>query len=384
MSKIEKLTEFVKSIYGNDRFIPLHEPYFNGNEKKYLNECIDSTYVSSVGKFVDDFEESIAKYANAKYAIATMNGTAALHTALMLAGVGNDDEVITQSVSFIATCNAIKYCNAEPVFIDIDKKTLGLSASALIDFLENGIYQDLNGFSYNLITKKRIKACVPMHTFGHPCEIDKIVDICKKYKILVIEDAAEALGSFYKNQHCGTFGDIGVLSFNGNKTLTAGGGGIILTDNKEFAQLAKHLTTTAKVPHKWDFNHDMIGYNYRMPNINAALACAQLEQIDFVLKSKRETAIKYKKFCKENDLFFVDEPSNAKSNFWLNAIVLKNKVEREEYLKLTNSNNVMTRPLWDLMSNLKMFENCYKDDLSNSIWVRERIVNIPSSVNLNS
>lgn len=263
-----EIIDFIKSIYGNDKFIPLHEPKFLGNEKKYLKECIDSTFVSSVGKFVDKLEVKIAKYTGAKYVIATTNGTSALHLSLILAGVEQDNEVITQPLNFVASCNAISYCKANPIFIDVDKSTMGLSPEALESFLEKNT-KIIDGKCINKKTKKIIKACVPMHSYGHPCRIDEIKKILKKNHIFLIEDAAESLGSFYKNKHTGTFGKLGVISFNGNKIITAGGGGCIVTNDKSLAVKAKHLSTTAKIPHLWDFNHDMIGYNYRMPNLNA-------------------------------------------------------------------------------------------------------------------
>ena len=265
----EDVINFIQSTYQSKDFIPLHEPKFIGNEKKYLNECIDSTFVSSIGKFVDEFEEKIAKYTGARYAVATSNGTSALHIALLLANVTRNDEVITQPLTFVATCNAISYCGANPVFIDVDKETMGLSPLSLQAYLEKNAYIK-NQQCINNKTGKVIKACVPMHTFGQPCRIDEIKEICDKYHISLIEDAAESLGSFYKNKHTGTFGQMGVMSFNGNKIITAGGGGCFITNDKELAKRAKHLTTTAKVPHKWKYTHDMIGYNYRMPNLNAA------------------------------------------------------------------------------------------------------------------
>ena len=286
---------FIKNMYPGGKPIPLHEPRFVGNEKKYLNECIDSTFVSSVGKFVDEFEKKIANYTGAKYAIATSNGTSALHASLLLANVGQSDEVITQPLTFVATCNAISYCGANPIFIDVDKETMGLSPSALKDFLENNT-SIINQQCINNSTGKVVKACVPMHTFGHPCRIDEIKDICDKYHIFLIEDAAESLGSMYKNKHTGTYGQIGVISFNGNKIITSGGGGCIITNDKELAKKAKHLTTTAKTPHKWNFDHDMVGYNYRMPNLNAALLVAQLENLDSFINSKHKLAGIYKDF----------------------------------------------------------------------------------------
>ena len=375
----ENAVQFIQSTYKTTELIPLHEPKFVGNEKKYLNECIDSTFVSSVGRFVDEFEEKIANYTGAKYAIATSNGTSALHVSLLLANVGRNDEVITQPLTFVATCNAINYCGAQPIFIDVDKDTMGLSPSALHGFLEKNTHIK-NQQCINNKTGRVIKACVPMHTFGQPCRIDEIKDICDRYYINLIEDAAESLGSFYKNKHTGTFGQMGVIRFNGNTIITAGGGGCIITNNEVLAKKAKHLTTTAKVPHKWDFNHDMVGYNYRMPNINAALLVAQLENLDSFINSKRKLASMYKKFFNGTDYTFVKEPMDSKSNYWLNSILLKNKQQRDEFLNETNSNNIMTRPIWMLMNKLPMYEHAQCGDLTNSEWLEERVVNIPSSV----
>jgi aminotransferase in exopolysaccharide biosynthesis len=295
--------DFVKKIYGNKKEIPLHEPKFIGNEKKYLKDCIDTTFVSSIGKYVDKFEKKIAKYTGAKYAVATTNGTSALHVSLILAGVEQDDEVITQPLNFIASCNAISYCNAKPIFIDVDRDTMGLSPDALNLFLKNNTLIK-NKKCINKRTKKIIKACVPMHSYGHPCRIKEIKKILKKYYIFLIEDAAESLGSFYNNKHTGTFGELGVISFNGNKIITAGGGGCIITNNKVLAKKAKHITTTAKVTHKWDFNHDSVGYNYRMPNLNAALLVAQLENLNSFIKNKRILAKKYEVFFKKTNYNF--------------------------------------------------------------------------------
>ncbi len=369
----------IQESYKTKEFIPLHEPRFIGNEKKYLNECIDSTFVSSVGKFVDKFEEKIASYTGTKYSVATSNGTSALHIALLLANVECNDEVITQPLSFVATCNAISYCGAQPVFVDVDKDTMGLSPYALKDFLEKNSSVK-NQQCVNKKTGKVIKACVPMHTFGHPCRIDEIKVICDKYNIFLIEDAAESVGSFYKDKHTGSFGHVGVMSFNGNKIITSGGGGCIVTNDKMLARKAKHLTTTAKVPHKWDFYHDMVGYNYRMPNLNAALLVAQLESLDNFLDKKRKLAGTYEEFFKTADYVFVKEPVKCKSNYWLNSIILKNKYQRDEFLNETNSQGVMTRPIWTLMNKLPMFKHIQCDDLINSKWLEDRVVNIPSSV----
>ncbi|MDT8412948.1 MAG: LegC family aminotransferase [Vicingaceae bacterium] len=376
----QQVIQFIKSQFPNKEFIPLHEPRFNGNEKKYLNECIDSTFVSSVGKFVDEFELKLAEYTGAKYAVACVNGTNALHIAMLVAGVKPKDEVITQALSFIATANAISYCNATPVFIDVDKDTLGMSPTSLKLFLEQHTELKADGFTYNKTTGKRIAACVPMHTFGFPCKIDEIAAICKKWNITLIEDAAESIGSYYQNQHTGTFGEMGVFSFNGNKTITCGGGGAIITDNEALAKQLKHLTTQAKVPHRWEFVHDHIGYNYRMPNINAALALAQLEQLDKFIENKRHLAKHYAEFFSQTDIKFIKEPKSTKVNYWLNCIVLENRQQRDEFLEISNSNGVMTRPVWELMIHLPMFANCQHDGLINSKWLAERLVNIPSSV----
>ena len=382
-SDIQNLSviNFIKSIYKTEKFIPLHEPKFVGNEKKYLKECVDSTFVSSIGKFVDELEEKIAKYTGARYAVATSNGTSALHISLLLADVDKNSEVITQPITFVATCNAISYCNAKPIFIDVDKDTMGLSPSALRYFLENNTTVK-NKQCINTKTGKVIKACLPMHSYGHPCKIDKIKKICDEYCVFLIEDAAESIGSLYKCKHTGIFGQIGTISFNGNKIITAGGGGCIITNDKVLAKKAKHLTTTAKVPHKWDFNHDMVGYNYRMPNLNAALLVAQLEKLNDFITNKRNLANKYEIFFKSMDYNFFKEPKDSRSNYWLNSIILKDKSQRDKFLEETNSNGVMTRPVWTLMNKLPMFKGAQCDDLKNSKWLEERVVNIPSSVTL--
>lgn len=380
MQKSEQIIQFIRELYEqSEGFIPLHNPCFRGNEKKYLEECIDTTFVSSVGKFVDLFEEKIATYTGSKYAIVCVNGTNALHIALKLSGVEQGDEVITQPLTFIATTNAIVYAGATPVFVDVDKDTMGLSPVALELFLKENA-EIINGECFNRKTKKRIKACMPMHTFGHACRIEEIIAICQKYHIEVVEDAAEAMGSFYKEKHLGTFAKIGAISFNGNKIMTTGGGGMILTNDEAIAKKAKHITTQAKVPHQWEFFHDEIGYNYRMPNLNAAVGMAQLEQLNFFLENKRKTAKLYQEFFASLNISFFTERENEKCNFWLNAIVLENKQQREDFLKETNANGVMTRPIWCLMNKLPMFAGCFKGDLSNAQWLEDRVVNIPSSV----
>jgi aminotransferase in exopolysaccharide biosynthesis len=377
---MEKLVKFIQNIYNTKEFIPLHEPRFLGNEKKYLNDCIDSTFVSSVGKYVDMFEEQFAKKVGSKYAIATVNGTSALHISLILANVTQDDEVITQALTFIATCNAVSYIGAKPVFIDVDLDTLGLSPQSLKEFLEFNC-KVKNNQCLNKTTNKIIKACVPMHTFGHSCKIQEIKDICDTWCIVLVEDSAESLGSFYNDKHTGTFGKLGAFSFNGNKIITSGGGGVIVTDDETLAKKAKHLTTTAKIPHSFEYVHDEIGYNYRMPNLNASLLVAQLEQLDKFVENKRNLALKYEAFFdKNNELDFVKEPTNSKSNYWLQAVIVKDVENRDAFLKYTNKNGVMTRPIWKLMNELGMFKNCQCGSLENSKYLEQRVVNISSSV----
>lgn len=374
----QDIIDFIRNLYQTAEFIPLHEPKFVGNEKAYVMDCIDSTFVSSVGKYVDRFEQMMAEYTGAKYAVATVNGTAALHIALKLAGVKPGDEVITQSLSFVATCNAISYCGAKPVFVDVDKDTLGLSPISLQAFLAAHTNQTKEG-CINKTTGKRISAVVPMHTFGHPCRIDEIARICEEFNISLIEDAAESLGSYYQGKHTGTFGKLAAFSFNGNKTITTGGGGMIITNDEALAKRAKHITTTAKQPHPYEFVHDEIGYNYRLPNINAALGCAQLENLSRLLESKRAIALSYQKFFANSNINFVSEPKNSNANFWLNALILKDKQAREAFLKSLNEAGVMSRPIWRLMNELPMFSDCQSSDLSNAKWLEERVVNIPSS-----
>ena len=377
----DEVIRFVRSKFGADGFIALHEPRFSGREQEYLKDCIDSTFVSSVGKYVDRFEQDLAAYTGAKYAIATVNGTAALHAALVLAGVASGDEVITQPLTFVATVNAIKYCGAEPCFVDVDRDTMGLSPDALRSFLEESAVLE-DGLCRNRVTGRVIRAVVPMHTFGHPARMDEIVAICEEYQLVVVEDAAESLGSRYKDQHTGTFGHMGVFSFNGNKTITCGGGGAIVTNDEALARRAKHITTTAKVPHKWEYDHDCVGFNYRMPNLNAALACAQLEQIEAVLENKRTLAKEYAAFFESIGITFIAEPEHAYSNYWLNALVLEDRAQRDEFLQETNSQGVMTRPVWKLMHHLEMYANAQRGDLSVAELLESRLVNIPSGVRI--
>ena len=374
-----RIIDFIKSLYPNENPVPLHAPRFIGNERKYVIDAIDSTFVSSVGRYVDQFEEMICEIVGARFAIATVNGTCALHVALKLAGVRPDDEVITQPLSFVATANAISYCGARPIFLDVNRETLGLDPEVLENFLKASARMK-NGTCYNGITGNRITACVPMHTFGHPCRIDVIADICERYNIALIEDAAESLGSIYKDKHTGTFGLFGIYSFNGNKTVTCGGGGAIVTNDEALAKKAKHITTTAKLPHPYEYIHDLTGYNYRLPNLNAALACAQLEQLNFFIEKKRELASRYQGFFKPLDIQFIHEPEHAHSNYWLNGIILLDKKTRDEFLKETNEAGVMTRPIWRLMNKLEMYKDCQTDALENAQWLEDRVVNIPSSV----
>lgn len=378
----KQTVDFIKQQFTGQDFIPLHEPCFIGNERKYVMDCIDSTFVSSVGKYVDDFEKQMAAFTGAKYAVACVNGTAALHMAMLVAGVNKDDMVVTQPLSFIATCNAISYIGAHPVFVDVDLDTLGLSPEKLEHFLKNNSVQKKDGFSYHKVTGQKIAACVPMHTFGHPCRIDELAEVCKRYNITLIEDSAESIGSYYKDKHTGTFGLLGTFSFNGNKTITCGGGGAIVTNDEALAKRAKHLTTQAKVPHRWEFVHDEIGYNYRMPNLNAALMCAQLEQLNSFLDNKRELASLYINFFENTELNFVKEPLHSISNYWLCAVLLKDKTNRDEFLTYTNDHGVMTRPVWRLMNKLKMFKDAIHDNLDNAQELEDTLVNIPSSVRI--
>lgn len=380
--EFKRITDFVHDLYANKDFVPLSVPLFAGNEKKYLEECIDTTFVSSVGPFVDRFEKEIAAYTGATRAVVCVSGTNALHMSLLLSGVQRDDEVLTQALTFIATCNAINYIGAKPVFLDVDRETLGLSPDAVRSWLENNAELREDG-CYNRRTGRRVKACVPMHTFGHPVRIKEIIAICRQWKIEVVEDAAESIGSLYEGQHTGTFANIGALSFNGNKTITTGGGGMLLFRDAAVGEHAKHITTQAKIPHRWEFRHDEIGYNYRMPNINAALGCAQLENLDRFIQSKRNVAAAYARFFRDiPGVQFFEEPKGCRSNYWLNAIILEDRTARDQFLEYSNDHGVMTRPVWELMNRLPMFENCENDGLANSIWLADRIVNIPSSAKI--
>lgn len=377
----DQLVSFVRDYFGTNEFIPLHAPMFSGREKEYVADTIESTFVSSVGAYVERFEQDMAGYTGSPKAVATVNGTAALHIALKLAGVEAGDLVITQPLTFVATCNAIAYCNAEPVFIDVDRDTLGLSATAMEVWLDEHAILDSEGVCRTRADNKVVRACVPMHTFGHPADLDGLLSVTRRWNIALVEDAAESLGSYYKGKHTGTFGALGTLSFNGNKIMTTGGGGMILT-GEALATRAKHLTTTAKKPHPFEYIHDELGYNYRLPNLNAALGCAQLEQLETFIEAKRALATAYERFFSGTDLEFVKEPAECRSNYWLNAVICEDKVHRDELLESTNQQGIMTRPIWALMNHLAMYQNCRCGELSNSEWLEARVVNLPSSVKL--
>lgn len=374
----EHLVRFIRDYYGTNNFIPLHAPVFCGREREYVADTIESTFVSSEGSYVDRFERDVSTYTRASRAVATVNGTSALHIALKLAGVGENDLVITQPLTFVATCNAITYCCAEPVFVDVDLETLGMSAKALQTWLEENAKLDADGVCRTRADNRRVQACVPMHTFGHPADLKGLSRVTCFWNIALVEDAAESLGSFYKGQHTGTFGTLGALSFNGNKIMTTGGGGMLLAD-ETLALRAKHLMTTAKKPHPYEYIHDEIGYNYRLPNLNAALGCAQLEQLEIFIEAKRALAMAYEESLSGTGLKLVKEPEGCRSNYWLNAVICEDKVHRDELLEMTNKKNVMTRPIWALMNHLVMYHGCLRGDLSNAEWLEARVVNVPSS-----
>ena len=372
----------LQQLLPTDRFLPLHEPLFAGNENKYVRECIDTGWVSSVGKFVDRFERNLADFTGTRRTVAVANGTSALHICLILAGVKPGDEVLVPALTFVATANSVKYCQAIPHFVDSCYETLGMDPEKLDIYLSKiSTYRD--GHCYNKKTDRRISAVVPMHTFGHPVDMEAICAIAKKYHIVVIEDCAESIGSYYKNRHTGNFGLVSAMSFNGNKTITTGGGGAILTNDEKLGALAKHLTTQAKVPHRWEFRHDMIGYNYRMPNLNAALGCAQLEEIGDFLIRKRHLAKKYEDAFENDDVVdFFKEPEHSRSNYWFNALLLKPEYAslRDDLLEILNNNNIMSRPIWNLMYTLPMYEDCPRMDCRTAEDIGNRLVNIPSSV----
>ncbi len=364
-----------------DKPVALHEPSFKGNEWAFVKECLDTGWVSSAGTFVDRFEQDLADYTGAKRAVAVVNGTAALHVCLLLVGVEQGDEVLVPALTFIAAANAVSYCGAIPLFVDSEETTLGLDPNKLGQYLEDIAEVRAEG-CFNKKTGRRIKAVVPMHTFGHPVDLDPLVEVCQQYRIELVEDAAESLGSFYKGQHTGNRGRVSALSFNGNKVVTTGGGGAILTNDEGLGKLAKHLTTTARVSHKWSFIHDRVGFNYRLPNLNAALGCAQLEQLPEFIKSKRDLAETYRKaFAGLAGIRFFTEPDFAQSNYWLNVLLLDeaDSAQRDALLDATNQIGIMTRPVWTLMHKLPMFADCPRMDLAVAETLECRLINIPSS-----
>jgi perosamine synthetase len=378
----QSIIEQLRSVLPSQAsMIALHEPYFGGNEWQYVKECLDTGWVSSVGKFVSRFEQDLAAFTEIPHAVATVNGTAALHIALLLAGVTAGDEVLTPSLTFVATTNAIAYCHAIPHFVESEMRTLGVSPSALAEYLQE-IAEVKHGVCYNRLTQRPMKALLVMHTFGHPVDLDALAEICARYHLVLIEDAAEALGSYYKGKHVGSVGRLATLSFNGNKTITTGGGGAILTCDPALAQQAKHLTTTAKVPHPWLFTHDAVAYNYRLPNINAALGCAQLEQLPQFLAAKRQVALRYQAaFAESNTVQFIAEPSESTSNYWLNALLLAPEIAqyRDELLRLSNEQGIMTRPIWTLQHKLSMYQSCPRMPMPIAESLEARVLNIPSS-----
>ncbi len=379
----ETVIKAIKKVLPADKeFIALHEPVFKGNEWKYIKECLDTGWVSSVGEYVNRIERDLVDYTGAAYAVAVVNGTAALHIALQLAGVKPGDEVLVPSLTFIATANAVSYCGAIPHFVDSEERTLGVDVDRLYEYLKETSVLSPEG-CFNRQTKRRINAIVPMHTFGHPVDMDPLLQLCNDFRIKVVEDAAESLGSFYKGRHTGTIGLVSSLSFNGNKTITTGGGGAILTNDENIAMRAKHISTQAKVPHKWEFNHDMIGYNYRMPNINAALGCAQLEELPDFIKKKRLLASRYQAAFQDiQGISFFIESKFARSNYWLNVLLLDKEYagERDNLLELTNNAGIMARPLWTLMHKLTMYQECPRMNMIISEDLERRLINIPSSV----
>ena len=375
-----EFVDLVRQLFSTEDSIPLHAPRFERNETKYVVDALNSTFVSSVGQHVNEFERKIAEFTGAHYVVATNNGTAALHTALLLAGVQSGDEVITQPLTFVATCNAIRYCGAEPVFMDVERTTLGLSPEAISVFLEEHAEVRSDGLCWNRQSNRIIRAVVPVHNLGLPARAAEIGEICARYNVPLIEDAAESLGSCRDGIHTGRAGCMGTLSFNGNKIITTGGGGAVITDDETIADKAKHLTTTAKQPHPWLFLHDEVGFNYRLPNLNAALGCAQIEQLPDYIERKRGLAKRYQQWFADKEPELVLEPLGARSNYWLNAILLKDREERDSFLKYTNERGVMTRPMWTPMHTLPMYQNCQRGDVTIAENIESRLVNIPSSV----
>lgn len=377
---ISQIVGAIREVVGPGQ-VALHEPRFDGNEWLYLKECLDSNYVSSLGKFVDQFEQSLANYTGAKYAISVVNGTAALQIALNLAGVNRGEEVLLPALTFIATANAISYLGAVPHFVDSEESSLGIDVFKLREYLSANT-EEQSGLCVNKSTKRVIRALVPMHTFGHPSDLEQLLSIARDFNLVLVEDAAESLGSFYKGQHTGTFGLLGSLSFNGNKIITTGGGGAILTNNEALAKRAKHLTTTAKISHKWEFDHDEIGFNYRMPNINAALGCAQIEKLPEKIDSKRELFKRYKEEFKQiSGASIFEESSNSQSNYWLQTLLLEddNLRLRDSILDASNKAGIRTRPAWKLMSNIAPYRNSPAMSLEAANSLYRRAINLPSS-----
>jgi perosamine synthetase len=377
--EFKETIQFIHEKFNSKDFIPLHAPVFKGNERMYVMDTIDSTFVSSVGAYVDLSEKMMAEISQTRKAVAVVNGTSGLQIAMQLAGVQRGDEVLTQSLTFVATANAIHYTGAEPVFLDVDYDTMGLSPKAVSEFLEEFSEKRENG-TYNKKTGRKIAACVPMHTFGFPVHLDELMTVCAEWNIQIVEDAAESLGSYYKGKHTGSYGQLGLFSFNGNKIVTCGGGGMIVTQNEDLGKLGKHLTTTAKVTHPYEFVHDQVGYNFRMPNLNAALVCAQLEQLDGFLNNKRALAHEYATFFARQNIKFRTELEDTQANYWLMCVELENVEERNAFLKATNEAKIMTRPIWQLLYRLPMYQHCYRDEQKNAEFLEERIVNLPSSV----
>lgn len=377
---IESLIQLIREIYSTKENIFLHEPRFIGNEKKNVLKAIESGFVSSVGEMVNEFEKKIAEYLGAKYAIATVNGTAALHLALKSIGVNHNDEVIVQPLTFVATCNAIHYCNAAPVFVDVNKETLSLCPNSLLEFLENSCELRDDGNTWNKTTNRIVRACLPVHTFGFPADLEELKKICDKFNLKLIEDTAESLGSLYKGQHTGTVGDIAAFSFNGNKIITTGGGGMLVTNNESLALTARHLSTTAKLSHEWLTRHDQIGYNYRLPNLNAAIGLAQLELLPKFIVEKRKIAERYQDWGRDQGVRFFSERENTTANYWLNTLIANDREHRDLILRKTNDSGIMTRAAWEPMHKLPINKEFSKRELANTEWLYERIVNVPSGI----
>ncbi len=377
-----RIIEFIRELYPGEETVPLHAPRFRGREKDYLADCIDSTFVSYVGAYVTRFEEAICEFTGAAHAVATVNGTAALHLALLACDVGLGDDVITSPLTFVGTCNGIAHSGAQPCFVDVDLDSLAISPTALKEFLQDNARCGQDGFCYNTRTGRRIAACMPVHIFGHLARMPEIMDICAEWNIQVIEDAAESLGSFLDGKHSGTFGRVGTLSFNGNKVTTTGGGGMIITNDVQLAFLARHISTTAKKPHPWAFEHDMVGYNYRMPNVNAAIGCAQMEKLPEFLADKQVTAGLYQKFFKELGFQPLTARKGTDCNYWLNGFYAADRAERDAFLALARESGIQARPVWTLMPHLPMYSHCTCGPYPNAQWVEDRLVNVPSSVRL--